>query len=216
MEATYRAAMATFPQVIYAQGLAAAFVIKLRSTTPEAASGAILLDPIGPRGLQPEIHASPEQIAARRDRLPDLLWTQWGIGPRPGEVYPGSVLGEEGFHRLMESYDLNAPPYWAAVFTGLQTWLQVLNPKNISGWPVLVVRGPHPTAQMDRNREAVLEWLQENGAQVEEMDLGVEGPEGLSNLPMAGPLAARSAELFLEWIRNLPPNQRLPLASKNP
>ncbi len=216
VELTYHSVMASFPRVIYAQGVAAAFVIKLRNTTPEAASGAILLDPVGPKGIQPEISARPEDIAQRRAHLRDHLWREWGIGPEPGKSYPHSDLGEEGFERLMEEYDQDAQPYWAAALTGLQTWLQIATPRNIPGWAVLVVRGPHPTEEMDQRREAVVQWLLDNGAQVEEMDLATEAPQGLSNLPMAGTLAPQVASLLLEWIENVPPNERFPSRSTKP
>lgn len=216
VEATYRAAMVTYPQVVYAQGLMAAFVIKLRSTSPDAASGAILVDPAGPRGIQPLMETTPEEIEQRYRHLEDRLWVEWGIGPRPETVYPHSDLGKAGFDRLLAQYDRDAPPYWATVFTGLETWMQIPDPKNIAAWPVLVVRGPHPTPEMDAHRKDVVLWLTQHGAQVEEMDLGQEGPKGLSNLPMAGSLAPQAASFFLEWMENLPSNPRLKNSSSKP
>ncbi len=204
--ATYKLGVATQPRAFYAQGLGAAFCIKLRSTTPNAIPAAILLDPIGTKGMQPKITDTVEQVASWDDSLEEHLWVKWGLGPRPGKLYPDSDLGEEGFRALMEHYDHNAPPFWATVLTGLQTWMEIKNPMNIANWPVLLVRGPHPTPEMDARREAVKAWLSENGASIEEMDLGKEGPPGLSNLPMAGAKADSVAALFMEWLKNLPNN----------
>ncbi len=206
--ATYKLGTATQPRAIYAQGLGAAFCIKLRSTTPDAIPAAILVDPIGTKGIQPKISDSPEQVASWDDSLEQHLWVKWGLGPRYGELYPDSDLGEAGFRALMEKYDHNAPPYWATVLTGLQTWMEIKNPKNIAEWPVLLVRGSHPTPEMDAHREAVKSWLSENGASIEEMDLSKEGPAGLSNLPMAGSKADEVAALFMEWLQNLPNNPK--------
>ncbi len=204
--ATYKLGVATQPRAFYAQGIGAAFCMKLRSTTPNAIPAAILVDPIGTKGVQPKIKDTVEQVASWDDSLEQHLWVKWGLGPRYGELYPDSDLGEAGFHALMEQYDNGAPPYWATVLTGLQTWMEIKNPTNIAEWPVLLVRGPHPTPEMDAQREAVKAWLLDNGALVEDMDLGKEGPAGLSNLPMAGAKANQVAALFLEWLENLPNN----------
>lgn len=216
VESVFRSTAATFPSVVYAQGLGAAFAIKLRSTSPENIPAAILADPWGVRDVTPRTDADVEDILQRKSKLADLLWVEWGLGPTPGKLYPDSDLGQEGFDELLYSYDRDAPPYWATVSTGLQSWMQVLNPMHMAEWPVLVIRGPHPTPQMDERRERVIAWLEENGAYVEFMDLGSEGPSGISNLPMAGRRADEVAAMLFEWCRNLPGNPKLPPRPSQP
>jgi len=216
IESVFRTVSGIFPRVVYAQGLGAAFAIKLRSTSPDAIPVGILVDPWGVRDVNPRLDLSSEQLLERQANIEDYLWVEWGIGPKPGTVYKDSDLGEEGFQRLLQSYDRDAPAYWATVSTGLQTWMQIMNPTHMAEWPVLVVRGAHATPEMDARREAVITWLEENGAYVELMDLGEEGPPGLSNLPMAGRQAGTVVEIFFDWAKDLPDNPQFPVQPTTP
>jgi len=216
IEAIFRSTAATYPSVVYAQGVGAAFAVKLRSTTPDNIPAAILMDPWGVRDVNPRTQLSREELLERQAELEHQLWVEWGLGPEFGELFPESDLGAEGFAKLMAAYDDDAPEYWATLSTGLSSWMQVRNPMNMAEWPVLVVRGPHPTPEMDERREAVIEWLEENGAYLEFLDLAEEGPAGLSNQPMAGRHAPAVAELLMEWCANLPANPKLPQQPSTP
>ncbi len=216
IESIYRSTSAVFPSVVCAQGLGAAFAIKLRSTTPDNIPAAILIDPWGVRDVNPRTEMTADELLQREATLEEHLWVEWGLGPAPGELHENADLDEEGFEMLMKLYDLKAPPYWATVSTGLQSWMQILNPMHMAEWPVLVVRGAHPTPEMDARREAVTTWLEENGAYVEYLDLAQEGPAGISNLPMAGHQAGAVAELLFEWCQNLPPNPKFPNQPSTP
>jgi pimeloyl-ACP methyl ester carboxylesterase len=216
IESVFRTASAVYPRVVIAQGLGAAFAMKLRSTTPTAIPAAILIDPWGVKGVNPPLDLDADEVAAYWADLEDHLWVEWGLGPEPGKSFEDQDLGEEGFLRLLEYLDRDAPSYWATVDTGLQTWMQILNPVNIAQWPVLVVRGAHSTPDMDARREAVTTWLEEHGAHVEVMDLGEEGPADLSNMPMAGRNANAVAELFFEWCKDLPDNPKFPATKSRP
>jgi hypothetical protein len=195
---------------VFAAGISAAFLIKARASDPQYIAPAVLLDPIGPRGAQAMTALTPDQLVARRRKLADALWVEWGAGPVPGKESKNSDLGRAGFQTLLATYQRNQPQYWAAALSNFQTPLAVSQGSNLSGWRVLILRSPGRSGEQIAREDQLAAWLGERGVKVERRKLEDLGLAGLSALPMCGRNASAVFHEILTWSSQFIPAGKAP------
>jgi hypothetical protein len=195
----YQMGIASGSDLMFARGLGCAFLIKAVATDERLQTPAILLDPIGPRGAQPRMDLTPEDLIEQQKELRERKWVQWGFGPRYGKLYDHVDLTAEDFELIYdERFEPDQPRYWVNIFTGFDGDFEVREPVHLKGWPVLVVRSPHRSKEEIAREESVIRWLQEREVRVERMEL-TDIVEDITALPMLGPHAETVLNSFIEW-----------------
>jgi len=187
------------PELLIAHGIGAAFTLAARSKNPAVAKTLVLIDPIAPPDMLEREPMSFEEARARGEGLRDRLWLKWGIGTKPGQANEDSDIGVEGFERLMDRYEADAPPYWASIYTSFDGGVYMEDPTLFAGLPVLIVGTPHRDRAQRAEEKAIADWLREAGAAVETLELSDLGLPGVGGLPMAGDHADLIFDHLFEW-----------------
>lgn len=182
---------------------AAGMGLRARSFDDKYTDAMVLIDPIGPTRSQPMLDYDPARLLAERED-PNHLWRSMGFGPVRGAMHDGLDLTSAEADSLIEVYDPEQPPYWAALLTDYDANYEVREAIKLAGVPVLVVRTPAADAVQIEREEALVRWMNERGMIVETLNLADETDlAGTSAMPWAGELAPRVLDEIMAWYENL-------------
>lgn len=201
----YQLGMACGPRLAIANGLGAAYAVKARTFDIMVCETLALIDPMPPQGVGTVPKFTLAGLRAEQEKLEDRLWVQWGIGPKPGQTYPDSDIGAEGFTRLLDRYERNHPPYWAAVQTGFDGDVRVRDASKLAGLPVLIVGTPRRSQEQRLREDELAQWLQKQGCKVDRIELEEVGLGNVGALPMLGDRADEVLDLIVKWSMQQPP-----------
>jgi hypothetical protein len=202
---SYQAGVSCAPALAIAHGQSAAYALKGRTFDTRACQTLALIDPVPPPGVSPRPSLTIAGLRAEQERLEERLWVRWGIGPKSGKTFTDSDIGEAGYRRLLDRYERNQPPYWAALQTGFDGDVRIRDASNLAGLPVLLVGTPRRSKEQRQREQELADWLQAQGCRVELLELDEVGLGNVGGLPMVGDRADEVLDRIIQWSQRVQP-----------